>query len=65
MDGLGAQVLGEAGVAKKIETAPWPALESLKQLERGRTFDFAFIDAAKPEYDGYYELILPRMRRTG
>ena len=55
----------KAGVDKKIELRLGPALESLKKLERGRKFDFAFIDAAKPEYDGYYELLLPRMRKNG
>ena len=40
-------------------------MESLKRLERGWTFDFAFIDAHKPEYDAYYELVLPRMRPNG
>jgi caffeoyl-CoA O-methyltransferase len=28
-------------------------------------FDFAFIDAAKTEYEAYYELILPRVRQQG
>ncbi len=42
-----------------------PAAESLKKLERGRRFDFAFIDADKPGYDTYYELVLPRMRPNG
>jgi len=54
-----------AGVDKKIELRIGPALESLKQLERGRKFDFAFIDADKTGYDAYYEAVLPRMRRNG
>lgn len=54
-----------AGVEKKIELRLGPAVESLKRLERGWTFDFAFIDAHKPEYDAYYELVLPRMRPNG
>jgi caffeoyl-CoA O-methyltransferase len=54
-----------AGVDKKIELRLGPAAESLKKLERGRKFDFAFIDADKPGYDTYYELVLPRMRRNG
>jgi caffeoyl-CoA O-methyltransferase len=37
----------------------------LEKLEKGLTFDFAFIDAEKTEYDAYYELILPRMRENG
>jgi len=55
----------KAGVAKKIELRLGPALNSLKKLERIRKFDFAFIDADKPEYDGYYELVLPHMRKNG
>jgi caffeoyl-CoA O-methyltransferase len=54
-----------AGVEKKIELRLGPGVESLKQLEPGRKFDFAFIDADKPSYDAYYELVLPRMRPNG
>ncbi|MDB6018157.1 MAG: O-methyltransferase [Pedosphaera sp.] len=54
-----------AGVEKKIELRLGPAIESLKKLRRGLKFDFAFIDAHKPEYDAYYELVLPHMRRNG
>jgi caffeoyl-CoA O-methyltransferase len=34
-------------------------------LEPNLTFDFAFIDAAKSEYEAYYELLLPRIRSNG
>jgi caffeoyl-CoA O-methyltransferase len=54
-----------AGVEHKIELRLGPAVESLKRLEPGWRFDFAFIDAYKPEYDAYYELVLPRMRPGG
>lgn len=54
-----------AGLDKKIELRLGPAQESLKHLERGRKFDFAFIDADKTGYDAYYEAVLPRMRRNG
>lgn len=54
-----------AGLQKKIELRLGPGVESLKQLEWGRKFEFAFIDADKPGYDAYYELVLPRMRRNG
>ncbi len=54
-----------AGVDKKIELRLGPAAESMKKLERGRKFDFAFIDADKPGYGEYYELVLPRMRKNG
>jgi len=54
-----------AGVDKKIELRLGPAGESLNKLERGRKFDFAFIDADKPGYDTYFEMVLPLMRRNG
>jgi caffeoyl-CoA O-methyltransferase len=54
-----------AKVDGEIELRLGPAIENLKKLEAGRQFDLAFIDAHKPEYDDYYELILPRMRVNG
>jgi O-methyltransferase len=58
----------EAGIAKKITLRLAPALETLAALEKegkpGR-FDFAFIDAHKPEYDGYYEACLRLVRPGG
>jgi caffeoyl-CoA O-methyltransferase len=53
------------GVDEKIELRLGPAADSLRALKRGPTFDFAFIDADKPGYDEYYELVLPRMRPNG
>jgi predicted O-methyltransferase YrrM len=56
----------EAGVAGKIELRLAPALESLAKLEReGATFDLAFIDAEKSEYDAYYESCLKLVRKDG
>jgi caffeoyl-CoA O-methyltransferase len=52
-------------VESKIELRLGPAIENLKKLEAGRRFDLAFIDAHKPEYEDYYELVLPRMRANG
>src|SRR5665213_1843122 len=54
-----------AGVDKKITLILGNATENLKKLPRKRNFDFAFIDASKTEYDAYFELVLPRMRRNG
>ncbi|MBV9470455.1 MAG: class I SAM-dependent methyltransferase, partial [Abitibacteriaceae bacterium] len=51
-----------AGVEDKIELRLGPAQETLRQLEPGLEFDFAFIDADKSGYDAYYELILPHVR---
>jgi caffeoyl-CoA O-methyltransferase len=55
----------KAGLLDRIELRLGPAIPTLQQLEPGRTFDFAFLDAAKTEYDAYYELLLPRIRRNG
>ena len=54
-----------AGVADRIELRLGPALATLRKLEPGLTFDFAFIDADKTGYDAYYEFLLPRIRRNG
>jgi caffeoyl-CoA O-methyltransferase len=55
----------KAGVAEKIELRLGPAIASLKKIKKEKIFDFAFIDANKTEYDDYYELILPHMRKNG
>jgi caffeoyl-CoA O-methyltransferase len=54
-----------AGVQDRIELRLGAAIPLLRSLEPGLSFDFAFIDADKTEYDAYYELVLPRIRPNG
>src|SRR5690242_13353060 len=64
---LGQRYWREAGVAEKIELRLAPALETLDALiaAKAAAFDFAFIDADKKNYDGYYERALKLVRRGG
>jgi predicted O-methyltransferase YrrM len=58
----------EAGVASKIDLRIAPAAETLDRLiENGEqaAYDFAFVDADKTGYDGYYERLLQLVRPGG
>ncbi|MFN2229894.1 MAG: class I SAM-dependent methyltransferase, partial [Anaerolineae bacterium] len=58
----------KAGIADKIDLLLAPAvetLESLVQTGQENSFDFAFIDADKANYDAYYEYCLKLVRPGG
>ena len=57
----------DAGVEKKIELRLAPGVETLDKMIAAKEgpFDFAFIDADKPNYDNYYERALTLLRSGG
>ena len=55
--------IDESPYADRITIHLGPALESIAKLEGD--FDLVFIDADKPNYDAYYEAVLPRLSERG
>lgn len=58
----------EAGMTNKMIVKLGPAIQTLESLlaeGEASSYDFAFIDADKTNYDDYYELSLRLLRRGG
>jgi caffeoyl-CoA O-methyltransferase len=62
---IGRKYWDRAGVADRIELRIGPALDTVRSLPTDATFDLAFIDADKPNYVGYYDELVPRVRANG
>jgi caffeoyl-CoA O-methyltransferase len=54
-----------AGLDDRIELRLGPAARTLRELPGGTVFDFGFIDADKPGYVEYWDLIVPMIRTNG
>uniref|UniRef100_A0A7R9ZP85 Caffeoyl-CoA O-methyltransferase n=1 Tax=Craspedostauros australis TaxID=1486917 RepID=A0A7R9ZP85_9STRA len=65
---IGKPFWKEAGVDDRIDLRIGPAKDSLQSMVDEvlhDTFDFAFIDADKPGYIEYYELLMKLVRKNG
>jgi caffeoyl-CoA O-methyltransferase len=57
--------LRAAGLDDRVEIRVGPALDTIRAMDDGESFDFSFIDADKAEYVDYFEEVLVRTRPNG
>ena len=62
---IGREHWKRAGVDHKIDLRLAPAVETLQSLPPDTHFDFAFVDADKPNYIKYIDALVPRLRTNG
>jgi caffeoyl-CoA O-methyltransferase len=60
---IARRYMDESGHGEKIEIRLGPALETIATVEG--PFDLVFIDADKPNYEAYYEAVLPLLSDNG
>jgi caffeoyl-CoA O-methyltransferase len=60
---IARRYMDESGHGDKIEIRLGPALETIETLDG--PFDLVFIDADKPNYEKYYEAVLPLLADGG
>ena len=60
---IARRYMDESGLGDKIEIRLGPALETIDSLDG--PFDLVFIDADKPNYQNYYEAVLPMLADDG
>lgn len=63
--GIARANLEEAGVSDSVEIVVGPAIDGLRALPAEPVVDFAYLDADKTGYPGYYEEIVPRLGPGG
>ncbi|MEP7224758.1 MAG: O-methyltransferase [Actinomycetota bacterium] len=60
---IARRYMDESGYGDRIEIRLGPALETIASLDG--PFDLVFIDADKPNYQAYYEAVLPLLADNG
>src|SRR5262249_26329404 len=60
---LARENLERAGLSDRVEIVEGRAADSLRRLDG--PFDFVFLDADRPSYLSYLELVVPRLRQGG